>query len=84
MGLIGAVELVQDKSSKKPFETAVAAGALAAELALDNGLIVRAAGDAIAMCPPLIIEAKQIDQMFDRLAATLDQTEAELRRRGAL
>ncbi len=83
MGLIGAVELVQEKSSKKPFDTAVAAAVLAAELALDNGLIVRAAGDALATCPPLIIETKQIDQLFDRLAMTLDQTESELRRRGA-
>jgi len=33
---------------------------------------------------PLIIETKQIDQLFDRLAATLDQTHTELRRRGAL
>ena len=84
MGLIGAVELVQDKSSKKPFDAAVTAGALAAELVLENGLIVRAAGDALAVCPPLIIETKQIDQWFDRLAATLDQTHTELRRRGAL
>ena len=84
MGLIGAVELVQDKSSKKPFEAAVMAGALAAELAQENGLIVRAAGDALAICPPLIIETKQIDQLFDRLAATLDQAHTELRWRGAI
>ena len=84
MGLIGAVELVQDKPSKKPFDAPVAAGALGAETALENGLIVRAAGDALAICPPLIIETKQIDQLFDRLAATLDQTHTELRRRGAL
>jgi len=84
MGLIGALELVQDKPSKMPFDTAVAAGALAAELALENGLIIRAAGDALALCPPLIIETAQIDQLFDRLALTLDQTRAELKQRGAL
>jgi 4-aminobutyrate---pyruvate transaminase len=84
MGLIGAVELVQDKASKKSFDAAVAAGPLAADLALHNGLVVRAAGDAIAVCPPLIIEAKQIDQLFDRLALTLDQTYTELKQRGAV
>ena len=84
MGLIGALELVQDKQTKKPFDTAVGAGPLGAELALDHGLIVRAAGDTLAICPPLIIEDKQIDQLFDRLAATLNQTQAELRRRGAI
>jgi 4-aminobutyrate--pyruvate transaminase len=56
---------------------------LGAELALDNGLVVRAAGDTLALCPPLIIEDKEIDQLFDRLSATLDQTHAELKRRGA-
>jgi 4-aminobutyrate---pyruvate transaminase len=84
MGLIGAVELVQDKASKKPFDAAVAAGPLAADLALHNGLVVRAAGDAIAVCPPLIIETEQIDELFDRLALTLDQTNAELEQRGVV
>jgi len=82
MGLIGALELVEDKQTKKPFDAAVAAGPLAADLALDNHLVVRAAGDTLAICPPLIIEDKEIDQLFDRLAATLDQTLAELKRRG--
>ena len=84
MGLIGAVELVADKPSKKPFDTGVAAGPLGAEIAQDNGLIVRAAADALALCPPLIIEDKEIDQLFDRRATTLDQTHAQLRRRGAV
>ena len=51
-------------------------------MALDNGSDRARAGDALAICPPLIIEDKQIDQLFDRLELTLDQTHAELRRRG--
>ena len=81
MGLIGAVELVEDKQSKKSFDPGMAAGPIAAELALENGLVVRAAGDAVAICPPLIINDGEIDQLFDRLALTLDHTQAELRRR---
>ena len=84
LGLIGAVELVQDKKSKTPFDATVAAGALGAEMALQNGLIVRAAGDALAVCPPLIVEDEQIDQLFDRLNVALDQTHAELRQHGAI
>ena len=84
LGLIGAVELVQDKKSKTPFDATVAAGARGAEMALQNGLIVRAAGDALAVCPPLIIEDEQIDQLFDRLNVALDQTHADLRRHGAI
>jgi adenosylmethionine-8-amino-7-oxononanoate aminotransferase len=47
-------------------------------------LVVRAAADTLAICPPLIISDGEIDQLFDRLALTLDQTQAELRRRGAV
>jgi adenosylmethionine-8-amino-7-oxononanoate aminotransferase len=36
------------------------------------------------VCPPLIIEDAEIDQLFDRMASTLDQTHAELRRRGVV
>jgi 4-aminobutyrate--pyruvate transaminase len=84
LGLIGAIELVADKQSKKPFDAGHAVGPLAAETALGNKLIVRAAGDVLAICPPLIIETAQIDQLFDRLASTLDQTQATLRQRGVL
>jgi len=84
MGLIGAVELVNDKQSKKSFDPAVGAGPLAADLALKNGLVVRAAGDTVAICPPLIINDGEIDQLFDRLALTLDHTQAELRQRSVV
>jgi 4-aminobutyrate--pyruvate transaminase len=84
MGLIGAVELVNDKQSKKSFDPAVGAGPLAADLALENGLVVRAAGDTVAICPPLIINDGEIDQLFDRLSLALDHTQAELRQRSVV
>jgi len=84
MGLIGAVELVNDKQSKKSFDPVVGAAPLAADLALENGLVVRAVGDTIAICPPLIINDGEIDQLFDRLSLTLDHTQAELRQRGVV
>ena len=84
MGLIGAVELVNDKQSKKSFNPAVGAGPLAADLALENGLVVRAMGDAVAICPPLIINDGEIDQLFDRLSLTLDHTQTELRQRSVV
>lgn len=80
LGLIGALELVQNKESKKPFDASVAAGALGADVAFDSAR----GGDALAICPPLIIEDKQIDQLFDRRSSTLDQTQAQLGQRGVL
>ena len=66
IGLIGAMELAIDPATKTSFDPAQKAGAKLAELALAQGLIVRAMGDAVAFCPPLIITAEQIDDMFAR------------------
>ena len=83
VGLVGALELVRDKTSKEPFDPALGVGGLAYELAQEEGLIVRAIGDVLAICPPLIISDDEIDQLFDRLGTALDRTAAELRRRTA-
>ena len=80
VGLLGALELVRDKTSKEPFNSALGVGRLAFELAREEGLIVRAIGDSLAICPPLIINHSEIDKLFDRLGRALDRTLAELRR----
>jgi len=38
----------------------------------DNGLLVRATGDIIALSPPLILEKSHIDEMFGRIGDLLD------------
>ena len=73
VGLIGAVELVRDKATKEPFETAHGVGAFVASRAQENGLILRALGDSVALCPPLIVTEAEIDQIFDRLEKSLDE-----------
>ena len=75
LGLIGAVELVADKRSKRSFEAKAGVGAYCVAQAQDEGLIVRAvAGDSIAVCPPLIIAPSEIDELFDKLTRALDRT----------
>lgn len=71
VGLIGAIELYADPAKRTPFDPAQKAGARLAELALAQGLIVRAMGDSIAFCPPLIITAEQIDDMFARFGRAM-------------
>ena len=40
----------------------------------DNGLIARnVAGNAIAVCPPLIITNEQVDELVDKLTMSLEQ-----------
>ena len=70
-GLIGALEFVADKATKAPFAQPGKIGMKLAELAHEEGLIIRAIGDIIAFCPPLIITHTQIDEMFDRFSRAL-------------
>ena len=71
VGLIGALELVADKATKAPFDPPGSCGARIAELCHEEGLIIRAIGDTIAFCPPLVITPADIDELFDRFARAL-------------
>jgi 4-aminobutyrate---pyruvate transaminase len=74
-GLVGAVELVADKATKRSFDAKAGVGPRAVRFAEEEGLIVRfIAGDVISICPPLIIAPDEIDALFDRLARALDRT----------
>lgn len=75
LGLLGAVELVADKASKQAFDPKQAVAAKAVSFAQEEGLIVRAIGDAVAICPPLVISESEIDDMFERLGRALDRTQ---------
>ncbi len=79
-GLIGAIELVSNKSTKQPFDPELGAGKLVAAKCLENGLIVRAlpAGDSIGICPPLITTEQQVHDLFDALEFGLDAALTEL------
>ncbi len=80
VGLIGAVELVSDKSSKEPFDAKQGVSARAAQMCQEEGVIVRNIfGDALAFCPPLIITEAQIDEMFDAVERGLDRTLDQLK-----
>ena len=82
IGLIGACELVADKVEKRPFRLDQGVGAYCALRAQERGLIVRALGDTIAFCPPLIIQEQEIDELFDRFAHALNDTEAWVENKG--
>ena len=74
IGLVGACELVQNKKTKAAFDPKRAVGAKCMQLCQDSGLIVRAIGDVIAICPPFIVTEAQIDEIFTGLKRGLDGT----------
>ena len=73
VGLLGAVELVQDKETSEAFDPIGSAGPVLADIAHEEGLIIRAIGDVLAVCPPLIITESEINELFDRFESTLDK-----------
>lgn len=79
VGLIGALELVADKQTKAQYPAALGAAKLAFAKALRHGLILRPLpGDAVGVCPPLIVTEAEIDDIFDRFERALDDAQAEL------
>lgn len=79
VSLIGALELVRDKASKGAFAPAAGVGLLAAEIAQGEGLILRAMGDSLALCPPLVTTEAEIDEIFDYLTRALERAQRELK-----
>lgn len=51
VGLIGAVHIVADKASRAPLPPAAGLGPLIQQRAMDRGLLIRAAPDAVYVCP---------------------------------
>jgi len=74
VGLVGACELVKNKVTKQAFEGKLAVGAKCMAFCQERGLIVRAIGDSVAICPPFIVTDAQIDEIFDRFGQGLDDT----------
>jgi 4-aminobutyrate---pyruvate transaminase len=75
LGLIGGIELVADKRSKRAFEPKAGVAARCVREGEAQGLIVRyLASDTLSLCPPLIITPAEIDELFDRLTRALDKT----------
>ncbi len=74
IGLIAGIELVQDKKTKQSFDPKAGIGAHLAQRAQEHGLIIRAMGDNIGVCPPLIISDSEIDELLARFDRALDDT----------
>jgi 4-aminobutyrate--pyruvate transaminase len=74
MGLIGALELVANKATRDPFDQAWGVALHAGKRAQAHGVITRALGDTVNLCPPLIITAAQIDDLMGRIRLALDET----------
>jgi 4-aminobutyrate--pyruvate transaminase len=81
VGLVAAVELVEDKATRRNFDPAKKIGGRLTKLGEANGVILRAmTNDSMGFSPPLIITEAEIDLMLDRVAKSLDELTVQLRR----
>jgi adenosylmethionine-8-amino-7-oxononanoate aminotransferase len=79
-GLLQAIELVADRSTKAPFDPALAMHQRAKADAFDRGLLIYPGGgtidgrlgDHILLAPPYNVTDEELDVIVDLLGATLD------------
>ncbi|MEO5796316.1 MAG: aspartate aminotransferase family protein [Rhodoferax sp.] len=84
-GLLGALELVSNKTSKTGFDPALGLPDRIFKAGYQNGLIFRSFGDHIlGFAPALIFSEDEFAQMFTRLKKTLDDVLAAPDVRAAL
>ncbi|MBR9763418.1 MAG: aspartate aminotransferase family protein [Rhodobacteraceae bacterium] len=74
IGLIAGIELVADKTPGSAFDPAAKVGAKCADFCAGEGLISRAVGDTMALCPPLIVTEADIARIIERMGRALDLT----------
>lgn len=84
-GLLTAFELMADRGSKAPLPANLNAHARLVDIAYDNGLIIYSrrtrggtSGDHFLICPPMIVDAAQLDDITERLDQSLASYMAEI------
>ena len=74
VGMVGALELVKDKNTKTSYPSEQNVGTICRDFCFNNGLIMRAVGDAMIICPPLVISHSEINELIEKAKLCLDLT----------
>lgn len=78
VGLLGALELVKNKQTRERFAPDGRAGTVCRTHCFETGVVMRAVGDTMFLCPPLVITEAEIDELIALVRTSLDKTAAEL------
>jgi putrescine---pyruvate transaminase len=77
-GLLGALELVEDKAARRYFPSGRKVGLTCREHCIAHGLVMRAVRDVMILAPPLVITEAEIDEIARRARRALDLTWRDL------
>lgn len=78
LGLLGAVELIQDKARHILFDPPGVVAAVCRENMRARGIILRAVRDTLLIAPPFVVTHDQVDDIVDTLEAALNDISKEL------
>lgn len=74
VGLMGGIELVQDKVTKKAFDPKLMVGSICSREAQERGVITRNLVDTMSFSPPVILTETEVDIIADAMGGALDAT----------
>jgi putrescine aminotransferase len=79
VGLMGALEIVADKTSLERFEEKQGVGTICRDFLVDNGLVMRAVGDTIVTAPPFVLSHEEADELVEIAWKCLDLTQQAIK-----
>lgn len=78
LGMLGAIELVEDRASRRRYPAARGVGMLCRRHCFEQGLVMRAVGDTMIIAPPLVLDREGVDELVEKARRCLDLTLSEL------
>jgi adenosylmethionine-8-amino-7-oxononanoate aminotransferase len=77
-GLFQGIEFVRDRATREPFAADLTFGVRVGQRALEHGMLCRFDSNWIALGPPLVVTAEQIDEMLAILDRSIAEALAEI------
>jgi putrescine aminotransferase len=74
IGMLAAMELVQDKSERRSFPRERNVGTICRDHCFNNGLVMRAIRDTMVLAPALIITEAEVDKLLAKAKICIDLT----------
>ncbi|MGB1310211.1 MAG: aspartate aminotransferase family protein [Leucothrix sp.] len=85
VGLMGALELTPDKTTRAPFGVKKGTvGLMCREFCFEHGLIMRHVGDTMIISPPLVLSHTEADELIEKASKVLDLTYEAAKQAGYL
>ena len=78
VGLLAAIELVEDKKARRRFPSERNVGTICRDHCFSNGLVMRAIRDTMVLSPPLVITEAEVEKLLAKAKLCIDLTARDL------